>query len=139
MGLPANKSSKQILLILYYIILYKLSTKDLQKLISRLVQVSIIILGSLLLLPDLRNDFYSTNNRFTMLNNIYIQDLKLLIQITKCSIVSFPISRLVLYLLNKIHFTGTSKYALSRFSLQSSKIQNYILLHGILDITLINY
>jgi len=56
-------------------------SKDLEKLIGRLVRVSIIIPGSSSFLRDLCHAFYNAKNGISHLNNICLEDLRIWIQI----------------------------------------------------------
>ena len=98
-----------------------MSAKDLEKLFDRLVRVSIVILGSSSFLLYLRHAFYSARNGISNLNTNYMDDLKLWIEIIKKSIEGTPISKLVLLLPNKMHFTDSSGKALVRHHFQTRR------------------
>ena len=100
-----TKGNKWIAIILDMIDHRKSSAKELEKLIGRLIRVLIIISGSSSFLKPLRIAFYSVKNRRAFLNDTCVEDLKLWISIIKKSIEGVPISKLILHLPNRFHFT----------------------------------
>ena len=139
MFLLKEKSFKQIKIIKNFIINSKYSVKDLERLISKLVYISMIVLGSSFFLKASHIVFYNTMNGKAIINENYINNLLLQIEFAKRGLISLSILHMVLRILTAIYFTNTSGVSLRKYFFINSRTQNYKLLEGILKFKTINY
>ena len=113
--------------------------KIFEKLIGKLVRVSIIIPGSIIFITSFWHTLYSSKNGLSHLDTNCKFFLRLQIQIIYKSIIGTPIEKLLICLPTLIKFTDTSREAIGTYHFDTSYFQNYKFPFNILKFITINY
>ena len=110
-----------------------------ERLIGKLVRVSLILPGSSCFLKSLRPALHSAVKGRVILEEICIFDLKLWLIIINWAMKGAPISHLILRMPTMIKFTDTSGKGMGSYDLLLGIVWNYKFPIDILNHTTINY
>ena len=113
--------------------------KEFELLIGKLVRIGIIIPRSNTFIKPLQRAIYSASNGIAKFDKICINVLNLQLKIIDKSMIGTSLLRVVQYLPTLIFFTDASSKDLGGYNLQTSHTQNFKLLEGILEFTMINH